>query len=146
MLLIIKTALDFASWMTMAGSQQVLCITFMNDQRLLNFDIIGLLKHTMNMERFAGLNIHGFSPMKFSWEYFCGTLASSVYYYLTITKYSQENFRGTAKLQKLNPANLSLSAVYDCTIRGVILLTTRISDCSIKAYQLQFKGMNYGYF
>ena len=92
MLLIIKTALDFtiASWMTMAGSQQVLCIIYMNDHRLLNFDIIGLLKHTVNVERFAGLNIHSFSPIiNFLREYFCGALASSVYYYLTITKYSQ---------------------------------------------------------
>ena len=33
---------------------------------------------------------------RFSWEYFCGALASSVYY-LTIAKYSWENFRGALK-------------------------------------------------
>ena len=53
------------------------------------------------MERFAGLNIRGLSPMKafvgiLLWEYFCGALASSVYY-LIIAKYSQENFRNTLK-------------------------------------------------
>ena len=51
---------------------------------------------TVNVETFAGLNIHSFSPMKFSREYFCGALASSVYY-STIAKYSQKNFRGTFK-------------------------------------------------
>ena len=34
--------------------------------------------------------------MKFSWEYFHGTMASSVHY-LTIAKYSLENFRSTLK-------------------------------------------------
>ena len=51
---------------------------------------------TVNEERFAGLNIHDFSPMKFSREYFHGALASSVYY-LTKAKYSRKNFRGTLK-------------------------------------------------
>ena len=32
--------------------------------------------------RFAGLNIHSFSHMKFSWKYFSSALASSVYYLL----------------------------------------------------------------
>ena len=41
--------------------------------------------------RFAGVNIHGSSPRKFLQEYFHGALAS-IGYYLTITKYSQENF------------------------------------------------------
>ena len=34
--------------------------------------------------------------MKFSWEYFCGALASGIYY-LTIAKYSQQHFLGTLK-------------------------------------------------
>ena len=52
--------------------------------------------HTVNGERFAGLNIRGFSLMKFFTGIFHGALVSSVYY-LTITKYSQENFHGTLK-------------------------------------------------
>ena len=51
---------------------------------------------TISGGRFAGLNIHSFTPMKFSGEYFCSALASSVYY-LTIAQYSWENFRGTLK-------------------------------------------------
>ena len=47
--------------------------------------------YTVNVERFTGLNIHGFSPMRSLWEYFCGALASSVYY-STIAK---ENFHST---------------------------------------------------
>ena len=34
---------------------------------------------TVNVERFAELNIYGFSTMKFSREYFCGALASGVF-------------------------------------------------------------------
>ena len=51
---------------------------------------------TVDVERFAGLNIRGFSPMKFSQKYFRGALASSVYY-LSIAKNSQENFCGKLK-------------------------------------------------
>ena len=54
------------------------------------------LQYTINVERFTGLNIHGFNPMKFSWEYFCCVLVSIVYY-LTIAKYLWENFRSTLK-------------------------------------------------
>ena len=53
---------------------------------------------TVNRERFAGLNICGFNPMKFSWEYLCSALASSVYC-LTIAKNSRENFHNTLKNQ-----------------------------------------------
>ena len=52
--------------------------------------------HVVDVERFAGLYIYGFSSMKFSWKYFCGALASSIYY-LTRAKYSWENFRSTLK-------------------------------------------------
>ena len=47
-------------------------------------------QYTINGERFAGLNIHSFSPMKFFTGIleFVATLASSVYY-LTIAKYSR---------------------------------------------------------
>ena len=55
--------------------------------------------NTINVERFAGLNIHSFGPIKFFTEILCGALASSVYY-LTIAKYSQENFCGTLKIHK----------------------------------------------
>ena len=52
--------------------------------------------HTVNMERFTGLNIRGFSRTKFSQESFHHALASSVNY-LTIAKYLRKNFRGTLK-------------------------------------------------
>ena len=67
------------------------------------FQLIGYLlekvnsniTNTVDVERFAGLKICGFSPMKIFWqEYFCGALASGVYY-LTIAQYSQENSHGT---------------------------------------------------
>ena len=48
------------------------------------------------MERFAGLNIRGFSPIKFLRKYFRGALTTSVYY-LPIVKNSRENFRVTLK-------------------------------------------------
>ena len=48
------------------------------------------------MERFAGLNIRGFSPMKFSRKYFRGALATSVPY-LPKAKNSMENFHGKVK-------------------------------------------------
>ena len=52
------------------------------------------LRVTVNVERFAGLNICGFRS--FSREYFCGTLTSSVYY-LTIAKHWWENYLSTLK-------------------------------------------------
>ena len=55
--------------------------------------------NTVDMERFAGLNIHGFSPMKFLRKYFCGALATSVHY-LPIAKNSRENFRSKLKNRK----------------------------------------------
>ena len=51
---------------------------------------------TINVERFAGLNIHGFNPMKFFAEIISCALATSVYY-LPIVKNSRENFHGTLK-------------------------------------------------
>ena len=36
--------------------------------------------NTVNVERFAGLNIHGFSPMKLSFECFYSALARSAHY------------------------------------------------------------------
>ena len=65
--------------------------------------------HTIDVERFAGLNICSFSPMKFLRKYFHGALATSVHY-LPIAKNSQENFHSklkTRKPQKFSPANLS---------------------------------------
>ena len=56
--------------------------------------------HTVNIKRFAGLNICGFSPMKiFVGIYCCGALASNVNY-LTIAKYLWENFHSTLKTVK----------------------------------------------
>ena len=57
------------------------------------------LQYTVNEERFAGPNIHGFSPMNFFMEILCDALASSVYYF-TIAKYSQEKFHSTLKYCK----------------------------------------------
>ena len=51
---------------------------------------------TVDVERFAGLNIRGFSLWSFSWKYFHGALATSVHY-LPKVKNSQENFRGKLK-------------------------------------------------
>ena len=51
------------------------------------------------MARLTGLNIYDFNPMKFSQEYFCCVLASSVYY-LTIAKYLRQTFRSTLKNHK----------------------------------------------
>ena len=51
---------------------------------------------TINGERFAGLNIRGFSPMKFFTGIFSRCLGQR-FYYLTIVKYSWENFHGTLK-------------------------------------------------
>ena len=51
---------------------------------------------TINVERFAGLNICGFSPMKFLQKYFHGALVTSVYC-LPIAKNSRGNFHGTLK-------------------------------------------------
>ena len=53
-------------------------------------------KTTVNGEKFAGLNIHSFSPM----EFFVGILSwclGQKCLLFNITKYSQENFRGTLK-------------------------------------------------
>ena len=54
-----------------------------------------ILKKTVNVERFAGLNIHGFQHYKRLWEYFPDPLGNIVFY--TIAKYSQENFHSTLK-------------------------------------------------
>ena len=51
-------------------------------------------EYTVDVERFAGLNIRGFSAMKR--KYFRGALTTSVYY-LPIAKNSRENFRGKLK-------------------------------------------------
>ena len=55
-----------------------------------------ILTITVDVKRFAGLNIRDFSPMKFLQKYFRGTLATSVYY-LPIAKNSREKFGGTLK-------------------------------------------------
>ena len=55
---------------------------------------------TVNVERFAGLNIRGFSPIKLLRKYFCDALATNVYY-LPIAKNSRKNFRGTLKTAKV---------------------------------------------
>ena len=46
--------------------------------------------YTVNMERFAGLNIHGFSPMKVFAAILLWCLGQQCVYYLTIVKYSWE--------------------------------------------------------
>ena len=54
------------------------------------------ISYIINVERFTGLNIRGFSLMKFLQKYFHGASTTSVYY-LTITKYSWKNSLGTLK-------------------------------------------------
>ena len=44
---------------------------------------------TVNVKRFAGLNICSFSPRSFARKYFRGASTTSVYY-LTLAKYSQK--------------------------------------------------------
>ena len=56
-------------------------------------------QNTINVEKFAGLNIRGFSPMKALQKYFCGILPTSVYC-IPIAKNSLENFHGTLKNRK----------------------------------------------
>ena len=65
------------------------------------FKIIIDLSLTLNRKcgKISGLNIRGFSPIKFLRKYFRGALATSVYY-LPIAKNSQKNFRGTLKNHK----------------------------------------------
>ena len=64
------------------------------------------------MQRFAGLNIRSFSPIRFSRKYFCGALASSVYC-LTTAKHSLENFGGALKNMKTTKVYCSESiAIY----------------------------------
>ena len=41
---------------------------------------------TINVERFAGLNIHGFSPMKFSQKHFHRALGRSGYYLVKLKR------------------------------------------------------------
>ena len=54
-----------------------------------------VVRHTVNGERFAGVNICGFSLMKFFMRIFSWCLGQQCF--LTIAKYSQENFHGTVK-------------------------------------------------
>ena len=53
--------------------------------------------YTVNMERFPGLNICGFSSMKVFVGILSQCLSQQCVYYLTIAKYSWENFSGTLK-------------------------------------------------
>ena len=46
--------------------------------------------YTVNVERFAGLNVHGFSPMKVFVAILLRCLGQQCVYYLTIVKYSWE--------------------------------------------------------
>ena len=56
-------------------------------------------QNTINVEKFAGLNIRGFSPMKVLQKYFCGILPTIVYF-IPIAKNSLENFHSTLKNRK----------------------------------------------
>ena len=57
-------------------------------------------KTTVDVERFAGLNIRGFSPLKFFAEIPSRRMATSVHY-LRIAKNSWENFRGKPKNREI---------------------------------------------
>ena len=63
------------------------------------------MEHTVDVERFTGLNIHSFSPMKFFAEILSQCISHQcLYYYLPIAKNSQENFCGTLKNRKNLPS------------------------------------------
>ena len=49
------------------------------------------INDTVDVKRFAGLNICGFSPMKFLWKCFHSALATSVHY-LCIAKNKFKNY------------------------------------------------------
>ena len=55
-----------------------------------------VVKLTVDVERFAGLNIRSFSPMEVFAEILCGALATSVHY-LPKAKNSRENFHAKLK-------------------------------------------------
>ena len=88
---------------------------------------------TVAMERVAGLNIRGFSPMKFSRKYFRGALATSVHY-LPIAKSSWENFYGkhkTAKTRKFSPANLSPFTVLATAIDSIYPVPPEVQSIAL---------------
>ena len=79
---------------------------------------------TINRKRFAGLNIHGFSPIKF----FMGVLLQCLgqgAYYLTIGKYSRENFHGTLK----NHESLA-QQIFPCVWYMYAYVHTYICECT----------------
>ena len=62
--------------------------------------VVTFLNDTVNVERLAGVNIHGFNvnPMKFLQKYSRGALATcTIVYCLPTAKNSQDNFCGTLK-------------------------------------------------
>ena len=56
-----------------------------------------MFRNTVNGERFARLNIHSFSLMKFFTEILLRCPWPAVFINLTIVTYSWKNFRGTLK-------------------------------------------------
>ena len=74
---------------------------------------------TVNAKRFTGLNIHGFSPMKFFTGILFDALASSIYF-LTIAKVFMGKFSQCSwklwKQWKFSPANLSTFTVISYTV------------------------------
>ena len=77
--------------------------------------------YAVNMERFTGLNIHGFSPISFT----------GIVYYLTIAKYVQKNFCSTHE----NLASLA-QQIFPCL--------QHYSECYNRNVQVQPQKLNHG--
>ena len=79
--------------------------------------IPGISVHTVDMERFAGLNICGFNPIEILAEILLCCIGQKCLLFSIIKVrclYSQEKFDGTlenCEMQKFNPVNLSTFTV-----------------------------------
>ena len=69
-------------------------------------------KTTVNVEIFAGLNIHGFSPMKFFMEIISQCIGHHCLLFTYIAKNSQENFHGTLKNHESLAQQIFLHLLY----------------------------------
>ena len=85
---------------------------------------ISMCDTTVDVERFAGLNIRGFSLWSFSRKYFHGALATSVHY-LPKVKNSQENFRG--KLKNHGNGKRLAQRIFSCLRNNFIKLDSLTS-------------------
>ena len=79
---------------------------------------------TVNVERFTGLNIRGFSPIKFFTRIIFHDVLTSCDYCLTIAKYSWENLHGTLKNYE-NHESLA-QGIFPC-LRYIIVINKNLS-------------------